>query len=586
MKLLVKGLLLGGIFGLGILFFSRANAAGCQLTSVVENVGPIVVGQSIPININGQNCASYSVALNLYENNGGTGGQPPTFIRELGTFTFQTANLATTNVSLTTDDYNKAHQDVTGGNPNAQVFFQASANNTTVNSSIVTVGQPTAGSCQLASATWHTNFSAQPIIGSPLHMIVNGAGCAGYAVSFQIYSDDWLQNYAMGSANGTFDSTGTSLDVIWKANNDSDNRPLASRLGNYDFYFWASAGNAKVKSGTIKIPANSQVGCVNCTNVIAPDPCMCADGFSGPRGTFSSCDNVCQSHIGDALTDAAGTCTTCGPGSGGTCGGAGQPACTPIPAGQNQTYSFNITNPLAGGPNNIFDIITIITQWIMYIAIPLAVLWIMWAGFLMLTAGPKPENFKKGRDILTYTVIGLAIIFIGKGFVSLIISVIQLGGTSPTTTQTPTYPGSVGGPPGAPLPNNGGTSTYPGSVGGPPGAPLPNNSAGSGSSGSSSAPQQYQNVLTVSQGTTSGGAVNSPYDVSLFVSNPTDGATYNWAIVDGALPPGTNLVPTTDANSGGISGTPTQTGTYNVTIQAMDIPDKLYGRVDLKLIIQ
>ena len=104
--------------------------------------------------------------------------------------------------------------------------------------------------------------------------------------------------------------------------------------------------------------------------------------------------------------------------------------CTVIPATATKSYSFNITNPLKGGPNDLFDIINIVTQWIIYIAVPLAVLWIMYAGFLMLTAGPKPENFKKGKDILWYTILGLAIIFIGKGFVTLIISIIQLGGTS------------------------------------------------------------------------------------------------------------------------------------------------------------
>ncbi|MEK7645518.1 MAG: pilin [Patescibacteria group bacterium] len=115
-------------------------------------------------------------------------------------------------------------------------------------------------------------------------------------------------------------------------------------------------------------------------------------------------------------------------GSGGT--GTGPGGGTVIPGTATKSYSFNITNPLKGGPNDLFDIINIVTQWIIYIAVPLAVLWIMYAGFLMLTAGPKPENFKKGKDILWYTILGLAIIFIGKGFVTLIISIIQLGGTS------------------------------------------------------------------------------------------------------------------------------------------------------------
>ena len=108
---------------------------------------------------------------------------------------------------------------------------------------------------------------------------------------------------------------------------------------------------------------------------------------------------------------------------------------TTVPAGQNNTFTFNITNPLNGGPNNLFDIIDIATKWLLQLSIPLAVLWIMYAGFLMLTAGDKPANFEKGKKVLTYTVLGLAIIFIGRGFITLIVSVIQLGGSSPTTTQ-------------------------------------------------------------------------------------------------------------------------------------------------------
>lgn len=145
---------------------------------------------------------------------------------------------------------------------------------------------------------------------------------------------------------------------------------------------------------------------------------------------------------------SAGLCNTAVPAD--SSGNPVNPApAVPIPAGQSQTYSYSITNPLVGGPNDLFDIINIVTQWIIYITVPLAVLWIMYAGFLMLTAGPTPANFQKGRDILKYTVMGLAIIFIGKGFVSLIISIIQLGGTgnTPPTTQNsgslPVAPGSA-----------------------------------------------------------------------------------------------------------------------------------------------
>lgn len=102
-----------------------------------------------------------------------------------------------------------------------------------------------------------------------------------------------------------------------------------------------------------------------------------------------------------------------------------------------QSYNFQIQNPLNGGPTDLFQLIDIVTQWLLYIAIPIAVLFILWAGFLMLTAGPKPEQFNKGKKMLINIVIGLAVLFIGRGFVSLIQSIIELGGNGTTSSQTP-----------------------------------------------------------------------------------------------------------------------------------------------------
>jgi hypothetical protein len=101
---------------------------------------------------------------------------------------------------------------------------------------------------------------------------------------------------------------------------------------------------------------------------------------------------------------------------------------TPTSGGASGTYQYQITNPLAGGPQSPFDIINIASQWLFNISIPLAVMFILYAGFLMLTAGPRPDNVKKAKEIIWNVVLALAIIFIGRGFISLIYSVIQLGG--------------------------------------------------------------------------------------------------------------------------------------------------------------
>jgi len=86
---------------------------------------------------------------------------------------------------------------------------------------------------------------------------------------------------------------------------------------------------------------------------------------------------------------------------------------------------FNIENPI--GSNSFIDLINNIAKWIIEIAIPIAVVVIIYGGFIFLTAAGNPKKVDKGKKILTYAVIGLAIIFIGKGFISLIKSILELG---------------------------------------------------------------------------------------------------------------------------------------------------------------
>ena len=69
-----------------------------------------------------------------------------------------------------------------------------------------------------------------------------------------------------------------------------------------------------------------------------------------------------------------------------------------------------------------------ITNWIFNLAIPTAMGLIIWAGVMMLTASGNEQKFRTGTTILKYTLIGLAVILIGKGFVSLVKDI--LGGGS------------------------------------------------------------------------------------------------------------------------------------------------------------
>lgn len=91
-----------------------------------------------------------------------------------------------------------------------------------------------------------------------------------------------------------------------------------------------------------------------------------------------------------------------------------------------QDFNLEPSNPIRG-VQDLDDVISAVSQNLLGIAIPIAVLMYTYAGILYITAGAKPDNVKKAKDVLLYTSIGLAIILIGGGFVDLIRSVLQLG---------------------------------------------------------------------------------------------------------------------------------------------------------------
>ncbi len=127
-----------------------------------------------------------------------------------------------------------------------------------------------------------------------------------------------------------------------------------------------------------------------------------------------------------------------GPGGGnaGGNGGGGTPGTgTGGKPGSTQTYGFEIPNPLKGGADDFSELVKIIAQWIFNLAIPIAVSMIVYSGILFLTAAGEPAKVTKAKDVLKWAVVGLAIIMIGSGFVTLIQSILELGGTETTQDQ-------------------------------------------------------------------------------------------------------------------------------------------------------
>ncbi len=70
-----------------------------------------------------------------------------------------------------------------------------------------------------------------------------------------------------------------------------------------------------------------------------------------------------------------------------------------------------IINPLGkDGPQNITDFIRIILIGVIKIGLPVIALAIIYCGFLFVKAQGKPDELKKAKDALLYTVIGAALL--------------------------------------------------------------------------------------------------------------------------------------------------------------------------------
>jgi len=201
-------------------------------------------------------------------------------------------------------------------------------------------------------------------------------------------------------------------------------------------YSTASGAASLVTSSTITINVSRVIfGCVaadgkyscspgnlsNCSDVsnnacqdraciVIPDASQC--GSTAPTSaTHKECqNNACRDVAGAQLNIGAKSCATDADCGGGTT--------------TNNSSNFSLENPL--GITNFQDLIGIIGTWIFNLAIPVAIIIIIYAGIMMLTAGPNPKNFETGKNALKYAVIGLAVVLIGKGFVSLIQSILNL----------------------------------------------------------------------------------------------------------------------------------------------------------------
>lgn len=95
-----------------------------------------------------------------------------------------------------------------------------------------------------------------------------------------------------------------------------------------------------------------------------------------------------------------------------------------VASSSTKSVSLEFKNPL--NAKDFGELISAITGWIFWLSIPIAVMIIIYAGILILASGGDPNKVTKGRKTLLWAVVGLAVIFIGEGFVALIRSIIEL----------------------------------------------------------------------------------------------------------------------------------------------------------------
>jgi len=90
--------------------------------------------------------------------------------------------------------------------------------------------------------------------------------------------------------------------------------------------------------------------------------------------------------------------------------------------GENGGGFFKIENPLKY--DKIEDVIGAIAGFVFQIALILAPLMLIIAGFLFVTSMGEPDKVRKAKDLALHTIIGLIIVLLARGLVTLIAEIL------------------------------------------------------------------------------------------------------------------------------------------------------------------
>jgi hypothetical protein len=82
-----------------------------------------------------------------------------------------------------------------------------------------------------------------------------------------------------------------------------------------------------------------------------------------------------------------------------------------------------IPNPLRA--NSFAELINLIIKFIFNLALWIAVIMFLIAGFVYITANGEPAKIKQAKDIILYTAVGLIVVISAKGLVALFESIFR-----------------------------------------------------------------------------------------------------------------------------------------------------------------
>ena len=95
---------------------------------------------------------------------------------------------------------------------------------------------------------------------------------------------------------------------------------------------------------------------------------------------------------------------------------------------------FQFPNPLK--IKTVGELLEAIIKWLFWIALPLSVIFILYAAYLFITSGGKPEIIKKAKNTLIYTLIGFAIILLANSIPYLINEILSGHSNTNNNNQT------------------------------------------------------------------------------------------------------------------------------------------------------